>query len=103
MCIKEALRLYTPGPFVSKLSSEDVMIHGYRIPKGAYIYTANICPLLELSDSVNFIITIVEIVIFEIMNIITIMDLLNISILNTKIKHGFLKYHQLSQIKLAFL
>ena len=42
MCIKEALRLYTPGPFVAKLSSEDVMIHGYKIPKGTYIYTANI-------------------------------------------------------------
>ena len=39
--------------------------------------------LVELSDSENFTITIVEIVILAIMNTITIVDLLNISIYNT--------------------
>ena len=36
--------------------------------------------------------TVVEIVMFTIMNTITIVDLLNILIPNTKIKHGFLTY-----------
>ena len=36
--------------------------------------------------------TVVEIVMFTIMNTITIVDLLNILIHNTKIKHGFLTY-----------
>ena len=44
---------------------------------------------LELGDSENFTITIVEIVIFTIMNTITIVNLLNILIYNTKIKHRF--------------
>ena len=51
-------------------------------------------PVIELSR---------EIVIFTIMNTIIIMDLLNISIRNTKIKHGFLKYYELSQLKLHFI
>ena len=55
-------------------------------------------PHVELSDSENFTITIVEIVIFTIMNTITIVDLLNIPIYNTKIKHGFLKYYVLLQL-----
>ena len=50
-------------------------------------------PVIELSR---------EIVIFTIMNTITVMDLLNISIRNTKIKHGFLKYYELSQFQVAF-
>ena len=54
---------------------------------------------LELSDSA---ITIEEIVILTIMNTITIVDLLNISIYNTKIKHGILKYFELSQFYVAF-
>lgn len=36
MCIKETLRLYTVGIQVGKLSSEDVVVDGYRIPKGTY-------------------------------------------------------------------
>ena len=47
---------------------------------------------VELSHSENFAITIVEIMMFTIMNTITIVDSLNISIHNTKIKHGFLCY-----------
>ena len=46
---------------------------------------------LELSDSENFTITIVVIVIFMIINTINMVDLLNISMHNTKIKHRFLK------------
>ena len=53
--------------------------------------------LLGLSDSEIFTITIVERVVFTIMNTITIVDLLNISIHNTKIKHGFLNFYELSQ------
>ena len=34
MCIKETLRLHTIVPFIGKLSSEDVVVDGYRIPKG---------------------------------------------------------------------
>ena len=37
MCIKETLRLYTLVPFIGKLSSEDVVVDGYRIPKGMRI------------------------------------------------------------------
>ena len=61
------------------------------------MYICQPCPE-ELSDSKNFTITIVGIVIFTIMNTITLVDLLNISIHNTKIKHGFLKYYELSQV-----
>ena len=50
--------------------------------------------VVELSDSENFTITIVEMVIFTIMNAIMILDLLNISIHNTK---RFLKYYEPSQ------
>lgn len=37
LCIKETLRLYPLLPFVGKLSSEDVVVNGYRIPKGTWI------------------------------------------------------------------
>ena len=57
---------------------------------------------VELSDSENFTITIVEIVIFTIMNIITIVDLLNILIHNTKIKHGILKHYEISLFMVTF-
>ena len=57
-----------------------------------------ICMLtLGLSDSEIFTITIVERVVFTIMNTITTVDLLTISIHNTKIKHGFLNFYELSQ------
>ena len=66
-----------------------------QISNGA-IYKINVTGstlyMVGLSDSENFTITIVEIVIFTIMNTIMIVDLLNISIHNTKIKHRFLKY-----------
>ena len=51
----------------------------------------------RLSDSEIFTITVVERVVFTIMNTITIVDLLNISIHNTKIEHGFLKFYEPSQ------
>ena len=38
MCIKETLRLYTIGTQIGKLSSEDVVVDGYRIPKGIAPY-----------------------------------------------------------------
>ena len=38
MCIKETLRLYPIIPMVAKLSSESVVIDGYRIPKGTLLY-----------------------------------------------------------------
>ena len=50
--------------------------------------------MLELSDSENYTITIVEIVIFMIMNTITIVDLLNISIQTWP---KFLNYYKSSQ------
>ena len=64
-----------------------------------HMYVCQPCPknflllTLELSDSENFTITIVGIVIFTIMNTVTLVDLLNIII-----KHGFLKYYELSQV-----
>ena len=60
---------------------------------------------LGLSDGENFAITIVEIVILTIMNTIMIVDLLNISIHNTKIKHGFLNtinYHSFRLLLYSF-
>jgi len=51
--------------------------------------------MIELSDSENFTITIVKILIFTIMNTITIVDLLNSSIHNSM---EFLKYCEISQL-----
>ena len=34
MCIKETLRLYPLTVMVSKISSEDVVAGGYKVPKG---------------------------------------------------------------------
>ena len=58
---------------------------------------------LGLSDSENFTIMIVEMVIITIMNTITIVNWLIHQFINTKIQHGFLNNHQLSLIKVAFL
>ena len=49
------------------------------------------------SDSEIFTIMIVERVVFTIMNAIRTVDLLNLSIHNIKIKHGFLNFYKLSQ------
>ena len=38
LCIKETLRMYTLTPFIGKLSSEDVVVNGYRIPKGIKLH-----------------------------------------------------------------
>nr|XP_022906714.1 cytochrome P450 4C1-like [Onthophagus taurus] len=35
-CIKEALRIYPSVPFISRKLTEDVVIDGYKIPKGVY-------------------------------------------------------------------
>ena len=40
MCIKETLRMYTLVPYIGKLSSEDVVVNGYKIPKSMCIYIA---------------------------------------------------------------
>ena len=37
MCIKETLRLCPLVPLIGKLSSEDVVVNGYRIPKGTIL------------------------------------------------------------------
>ena len=34
MCIKEAIRIYPVVPIIAKLSSEDVVVNGYKVPKG---------------------------------------------------------------------
>ena len=47
-------------------------------------------------DSEIFTITIVERVVITVMNVITTVDLLNISIHNNKIKHEFLNFYELS-------
>ena len=39
LCIKETMRLYPLLPFVGKLSSEDVVVNGYRIPKGIKLHS----------------------------------------------------------------
>ena len=54
-----------------------------------------------MDDSENFTITIVKRVVFMIVNTITMVDLLNISIHNAKIKHGFLKFYEISQFWVA--
>ena len=36
MCVKETMRLYPIAPYVAKLSSEDVIANGQRIPKGKF-------------------------------------------------------------------
>ena len=43
-CIKEAMRLYPPVFAISRLSSEDMELDGYKIPKGVHlsIFTFNI-------------------------------------------------------------
>ena len=38
MCIKETLRLYPVVPMVGKMTPEDVVVDGYRIPKGIRNY-----------------------------------------------------------------
>lgn len=40
-CIKEVLRLNPPIPILSRVLTNNVSIHNYRIPKGAYILFAN--------------------------------------------------------------
>ena len=37
MCIKETLRLYPLTIMTGKLSSEDVVADGYKVPKGMYV------------------------------------------------------------------
>ena len=37
MCIKETLRLYPLTIMVGKLSSEDIVTDGYKVPKGMYV------------------------------------------------------------------
>ncbi|XP_065885838.1 cytochrome P450 4F6-like [Dysidea avara] len=37
MCIKETMRLYPIAPYVAKLSSEDIIANGQRIPKGTWL------------------------------------------------------------------
>ena len=37
MCIKEALRLYPTIPIIAKLSSEDVVVNGFKVPKGMLV------------------------------------------------------------------
>ncbi|XP_065885802.1 cytochrome P450 4F6-like isoform X2 [Dysidea avara] len=37
MCVKETMRLYPIAPYVAKLSSEDVIANGQRIPKGTWL------------------------------------------------------------------
>lgn len=37
MCIKEALRLYTPVPFIQREITEDIVIDGNTVPKGAVV------------------------------------------------------------------
>ncbi|KAF5286768.1 hypothetical protein FQA39_LY04191 [Lamprigera yunnana] len=36
-CIKESLRLNPPMPILSRVLSQDTIVHNYRIPKGTYI------------------------------------------------------------------
>ena len=36
MCIKETLRLYPLTILIGKLSSEDVVADGYKVPKGMF-------------------------------------------------------------------
>ena len=37
MCIKETLRLYPLTIMIAKLSSEDIVADGYKVPKGMYV------------------------------------------------------------------
>ena len=72
LCIKESLRLYTTVPFIGKLSSEDVVVNGYRIPKGTKLLDNMYIRMyiLRLSDSENNTITIVKVLVFMIVNTI---------------------------------
>lgn len=40
-CIKEVLRLNPPIPILSRVLTNDVTVHSYKIPKGAYVLFAN--------------------------------------------------------------
>ena len=83
------------GPRIVQLVSN---IHHKYVDLGNMVDTApvplHLCALNDIGDNENFTITIVEIVIFMIMNTITMMDLLNLSIHN---KHVFIKFYELSQ------
>nr|XP_053637333.1 cytochrome P450 4C1-like [Cherax quadricarinatus] len=37
MCIKEALRIFPPAPFISRKLEEDVVIENYRVPSGTTV------------------------------------------------------------------
>jgi cytochrome P450 len=37
MCLKEALRLHTPVPFIERQTTQDMTIEGYFLPAGALI------------------------------------------------------------------
>lgn len=37
MCIKEALRIFPPAPFISRKLKEDVVIENYRVPSGTTV------------------------------------------------------------------
>lgn len=39
-CIKESLRLKPPMPVLSRLLTQDVVVHNYAIPKGTYVLIA---------------------------------------------------------------
>ena len=43
MCIKETLRLYLLTILIGKLSSEDVVADGYKVPKGMFTKHSTIC------------------------------------------------------------
>ncbi|XP_008208149.1 probable cytochrome P450 12a5, mitochondrial isoform X1 [Nasonia vitripennis] len=40
-CIKECLRIRPPFPYLTRLLPKDIILHGYKIPKGTYLIMAN--------------------------------------------------------------
>ncbi|XP_022912499.1 probable cytochrome P450 301a1, mitochondrial isoform X2 [Onthophagus taurus] len=56
-CIKESLRLQPPMPILNRILTKDILVHGYKIPKGTYMLIATKLSSLReehFEDAVKF-------------------------------------------------
>lgn len=56
-CLRESLRLKPPMPILSRILTKDIVIHGYKIPKGTYMLLATFLSSLReehFEDALKF-------------------------------------------------